>query len=509
MLSNSSNIWTDIMEKYKNSVLQLICVKGIYNPFRPQLTPVDKRTSGSSFIIDIERGLVMTNAHVASNAISISGRISRFGERDFPLKLLSICREKDIALCQLSQEDINLILESKHPDDINMKFGDDSLLRETDPVITLGFPLGQKQLKITSGIISGFYANNNEDEDECTYLTEEETPSYIQITAPINPGNSGGPLLNTKGEVIGVNSAVVLSSQNVGYAISSRTILSIYDTLISPLNDSIITIPHIVITPKYAFEYNKSSSALLELTCNGCEGIYVTQVYPNSVFDTLEEGDIITHITYSDLNSFNVINRQSIEDTKLIASIDRYGDLNTKDSRKISIKELFDTIPIGQEIILTIYRSNIIYDIRTEFKHVKSTIRDPIYARINPYKYIIVAGLSIGELTINHINMEESLGTYSKGENRYKPVLVVNQIFPDTIAYQTKVFKEGSIISEVNNIKVTNIEDLKSILSKSGEYVSFVGKGREKLVVKKSEAIEQDILVAKKFDLINYQSPLI
>lgn len=64
--------------------------------------------------------------------------------------------------------------------------------------------LSDKNLKFTTGVVSGFHANSQGDDDDGIGLTEEEGPSYIQITAPINPGNSGGPLLNRKGEVVGI-----------------------------------------------------------------------------------------------------------------------------------------------------------------------------------------------------------------------------------------------------------------------------------------------------------------
>ena len=555
---DTDSIWFEIMERYKNSVLQLICTRGVYNPFRPQQTPSDKKASGTGFIVDITNGLVITNAHVASNAISISGRMSRFGERDLSLRLISICREKDIALCQLSKVDIDRILEGKTPEDINMTFGDNMLLKETSNVVAIGYPLGQKNIKFTTGIVSGFHANSNGDDDSSATLTEEESPSYIQITAPINPGNSGGPLLNRRGQVIGVNAAGYMFSQNVGYAIGARTVLGIYDSLLIPLKDSSVTVPHVVITPKYAFEYNRASPALLQLAChnNDTEGIYVKRVYPNSVFDTLKEGDIITHTFYDDIyfnnpEAFNVLERNKLTGRVATATMDKYGDLTVdlvcsnaniennhiedKNSetlhyngngkvppcRKVTLKELFDMVPIGSTVALTICRQGSdntacnpndkscgMYKITTVFRYVPSTIRDPQYPRINPYKYIIVAGMSIGELTMNHIAMEDDLEEYGKGKKRYEPYLVVNQVFPDTTAYHTRVFKEGSIIEEVDDVKVTTIAQLRDILSRSGDYISIVGKGRDKLVINKSEALNEDLFAVKQFDLPNYVSPL-
>lgn len=514
--------WIYLADKYRNSVLQLICTKATYNVNRPQLPPNDKNTSGSGFIVDINRGIVITNAHVVSNAISISGRMMAYGERDFSLRLISICREKDIALCQLSNDAVNTIL-TKFGTDINMIFGDNMSLRETDPVVAIGYPLGQKILKYTTGVVSGFHANAEEDsENHCEISsTEEEEPSYIQITAPINPGNSGGPLLNNKGEVVGVNSAGIMFSQNISYAIGSRTVLGIYDELIKPILDNNYSIPNLIITPKYAFEYNKVSPDLLKMYCNNIvEGIYINRVYPNSIFDTLQEGDILSQIMYEDIYhnnplAFNVIERTQIRGTPVVATLDNYGDLKldtpcgSSVCRQISIKELFDMIPIGKSISLSICRnrdSSIgMYIINTIFKHIPSTIRQLLYPRITPYKFEIIAGMSIGELTMNHIDGECSLIEYSKGKKRYKPLLVVNQVFPDTTASKTRVFKENSIINSFNGKKISNIEDLRNAIISTQDYIVITGKSNEKFVVNKLTAITEDKSALKEFNMENYE----
>lgn len=535
------SVWFEIMERYKNSVIQLICIRGVYNPFRPQQPPIDRRVAGTGFIVDIVNGLVLTNTHVTANAISIIGRMSRFGEYDLSLRLVSICREKDIALCQLSKPDIERILNGNTPESINMTFGDNLLLKETSNVVAIGYPLGQKNIKFTTGVVSGFHANSStEDEDDDSVRTEEEGPSYIQITAPINPGNSGGPLLNRRGEVVGVNAAGYMFSQNIGYAIGSRTVLGIYDALLTPIRDPSVKSPHIVITPKYALEYNRASPALLELACNrrNDEGIYVKRVYPNSVFDTLQEGDIITHILYNDIyfnnpEAFNVIDRSNITGTPAIATLDRYGDLTVDlvcesktqptngngsnripPCRKFTFKELFDMLPIGSNVALTICRQTNgetvcrpedsdcgMFRITTVFRHVPSTIRNLIYPRVTPFKYLIFAGMSIGELTMNHVMADSDLKEHVKATKRYEPRLVVNQIFPDTNISRVKVFKEGSIIDEVNGVKVRTIDELKAILARSGEYITFVGKERDKFVVRKADAISEIETVSKQFDI--------
>lgn len=524
--------WVPLTKKYENSVLQLICTHGSYNPFRPQFPPVDKKASGSGFIVDIDRGLVLTNAHVAANAIAISGRMTKFGEYDLTLEVVSICREKDVALCRLRRVDIDKI-KSKIPDDINMKFGDNMSLSLTTPVLAIGYPLGQKNIKFTTGIVSGFYANSNENDEDSDFSTEEEGPSYIQITAPINPGNSGGPLVNMKGEVVGITAAGFMFSQNIGYAIGSRTILGIYDELTAPLRDSSLSMPYLVITPKYAFEYNQTTSDLLSLSCNSTEveGIYIKTVYPNSCFDTLQEGDVITHIIYYDIytdqdQAFNIINnmRRDMTGAPVVATLNKYGDITLKTEcngtcRNFTIKELFDIIPIGATIYLNICRNTKLntacavdtcsfYTITTSFKYIPVYIRNFVYPRLNPYKYVIIAGLSIGELTMNHISMDSSLEPYSRGKKRYKQFLIINQIFPDTTASHTRVFKENCIIKKVNGVAVKNIDELTHVLKQPDEYIIITAKDKGKFVVKKTTAIQEDNRVLEQFGIKNYQSIL-
>jgi len=199
--------WTKHGDRWKNSVLQLIVIKARYKPSRPYGDPIDKKVSGSAFIIDIERGYVATNAHVVSNAISINGRLPKLGKRDLSLELISICKDKDLALCKIHHDDIKLIIykmSSEQIKGINMRFGDHMDLKETDEVMTIGYPLGSENIKYTTGIVSGF-ESKDKNENDCG---EEEdakhrSPTYIQITAAINPGNSGGPLIDKNGKVVG------------------------------------------------------------------------------------------------------------------------------------------------------------------------------------------------------------------------------------------------------------------------------------------------------------------
>lgn len=525
-----SSIWLKIMEHYKNSVVQLVCVRATYQPFRPQRNPGDSTVSGTGFIVDIARGLIVTNAHVVADAISISAKVAKFGEREFSVKNISICREKDIALCQLLPEDRTLILGNMSAENFNLKFGDSMLLQETSPVVAIGFPLGQRNIKFTTGVVSGFHSDADEDED-FGYETEEESPAYIQITAPINPGNSGGPLLNTAGEVVGVNAAGYMFSQNVAYAIPSRTVLAIYDELCRPLNTQELATPYRVITPKYAFEYNRASPDLLALVSgvnssldNSAEGVYVKTVYPNSVMTGLQTGDVVTKIILDDRyhhqEAFNVVSRSTnLPENWVTYSIDKFGDVSTDtlcganatlQCRRKPIKEIFDMVPMNSTVYIQLYRDQQVYTLTTVFQYIPSMIRYFVYPRIEPYRYDIVAGMSIGDLTYQHIAIfGDKLRKYGKGKKRYEPRLVVNQVFPDTLAYRTKVFEQGTVLDTVNGYQVRTIDDLRQVLTMIKQqnigYVDFIDEDHARFVISVPRAMEDDQAAIKQFEITNYQ----
>lgn len=531
-MENAINYWIPIVDKYKDSVIQIKCVRAIYKPFRPYLNPLDTDVSGSGFIIDILNGLVVTNAHVVENAITINGRTRKLGEYDLILTLISICREKDIAICQITKESLQVFLQDIiEPTNINMEFGDSLLVRETEEVIAMGYPLGKKGTKYTTGVISGFYANIPNDNDWINndILSDEDEPSYIQITAPINPGNSGGPLVNRSGKVIGINAAGYLFSQNVAYAITSRTFMSIYRHMITPLTTKGVSIPYIFVSPRYSFEYNKTSPDLYKVSCRSSDtkGIYVKRVYPNSCFQDLQEGDIITEISYNDMY-INMLNlsfqttRNQNKGIKVIGKIDQFGDIKIitndkrfshldKERRSLSIKELFDYMPVGEKVDLTVCRTgneklnSRVITITDYFDFKTTPMIKYLYPRIHPYRYEIIAGLCIGELTINHINEEsnDNLGHYIRGIKRYQPRLVINQIFPGTTAHQIKIFKEGDIVGKVNNCLVNTIDDLRGSVAMDSDYITIINKEKNKFVIKRETAWKEDMAAIKLFEIKN------
>lgn len=513
--------WTAHGDRWKNSVLQLKVIRAQYKPDRPYGDPNDRTVSGSAFIIDIDRGYVGTNAHVVSNAISISGRVPKLGKRDISLELIGICKEKDLALCKINHDDIKLITRGMKPEDIttlNMTFGDNMELRETDEVMTIGYPLGQESIKYTTGIVSGFESKDSDDFGDVEDA-KHRSPTYIQITAAINPGNSGGPLLNKKGEIIGVNAAGYLFAQNVGYAIPSRTFLSIYCELVKGT---------VVKMPTLSLEWNKTNRELMDLK-TGDErtyGIYVRKVHPDSCVDSLEQGDIIKRLEYMDSfwatkDAFNIHNRNpdvicNSHTIKIFCYFDRYGDasIGVKGSdgrfkklidRKMTFAEIMDMVPIGTELNVEICRDQEWYLV--EARHVyKDSDRVPrVYPRLDPIDFEIFAGLCCANLNMTHVDSFDNLALFTRNaKNRYSKKVVICQVFPDTAASRTQVLQMGHIIEELNGEKIETLDDIRKILRGRPDMISIKTKDDSYFIVATESVIPEDKRAMKNFNIRNH-----
>ena len=226
---NIPNSFADLAEKLMPSVVNISTTTVITtqsNPFPFQFppgspfedmfkefgTPQERQSAalGSGFIID-EKGIVVTNNHVIQDAKDIVVQVN--GEKKFEAKVIGADPLSDIAVLQI---------ETKEKF-IPVKFGDSDKARIGDWVIAIGNPFGLGGT-VTSGIISA--------RNRSIGLSRYE--DYIQTDASINQGNSGGPLFDMNGDVIGINTAILGRSGNVGigFSIPSNSAKIVIDQLI-------------------------------------------------------------------------------------------------------------------------------------------------------------------------------------------------------------------------------------------------------------------------------------
>jgi Do/DeqQ family serine protease len=167
--------------------------------FDPRFERRREHTSlGSGVIIDGDRGLILTNAHVIKRSGAIRAVLQ--DEREYEAKIIGADPESDLAVLKIDSRE-------KLPS-VAMGNSDDLMIGET--VIAIGNPFGFSHT-VTTGVISALNRS---------IRTEERVlQDFIQIDASINPGNSGGPLLNIKGDLIGINTAIYAKAQGIGFAI--------------------------------------------------------------------------------------------------------------------------------------------------------------------------------------------------------------------------------------------------------------------------------------------------
>ena len=228
--NNIPNSFADLAERLMPSVVNISTTQTVVtrsnpfpnfqfppgSPFEDMFkdfgTPQERKSSalGSGFIID-EKGIVVTNNHVIEGAEDIVVQVN--GDKEFKAKVIGADPLSDIAVLQI---------ETKEKF-IPVKFGDSDKARIGDWVIAIGNPFGFGGT-VTSGIISA--------RNRSIGLSRYE--DYIQTDASINSGNSGGPLFDMYGDVIGINTAILGRSGNVGigFSIPSNSAKIVIDQLI-------------------------------------------------------------------------------------------------------------------------------------------------------------------------------------------------------------------------------------------------------------------------------------
>ncbi len=247
----------------------------------PQQQPQERpfRGLGSGVIIDAENGYVVTNNHVVDNADEIMVKLT--DGRELLAKKLGADEQSDIALLQIDPDDLV---------DVELANSDD--LRVGDFVVAIGNPFGLSQT-VTSGIVSALGRSG---------LNIGGYEDFIQTDAAINRGNSGGALVNLRGELVGINTAIFGpngGNVGIGFAIPSNMMKSLVDQIIEfgQVRRGLLGILGRDVDEALADAFNSDVNI----------GAFIDQVSPDSAAEKadLQAGDIITKINGNALSSFN------------------------------------------------------------------------------------------------------------------------------------------------------------------------------------------------------------
>ena len=228
------------------------------------------QSAGSGVIVDAKNGYIITNHHVVENASEIT--ITLLDNRSFTAKVIGSDEGADVA-----------VLQAKQPNLIAMALGDSTRLEVGDYVVAIGNPFGL-QHTVTAGIVSALGR---------TGINPDGYEDFIQTDASINPGNSGGALVNLRGELVGVNSAILSRSGGnigIGFAIPVNMVKGVMDQLIKygQVKRGVLGVNIYNVTPDIAKEFGLTESS----------GALVAGVAPGSAADRagVKTGDIITSI---------------------------------------------------------------------------------------------------------------------------------------------------------------------------------------------------------------------
>jgi putative serine protease PepD len=206
---------SDIYKNTYKGVVEITVTQsnGQPTPFGGQQS---QQALGSGFVID-DQGHIVTNQHVVDGATSIKVRL--WDGKTYDATLVGSDASTDLAVIKVDAP--SSVLEP-------LTFGDSNSVQVGDSVVAIGSPFGLENT-VTSGIVSALHR-------QMTSPNNFSIDDSIQTDAAINHGNSGGPLLNSSGQVIGVNAQIESDSggnDGVGFAIPSRTVQSIVSELIS------------------------------------------------------------------------------------------------------------------------------------------------------------------------------------------------------------------------------------------------------------------------------------
>jgi serine protease Do len=281
----------DVVEKVYPSVVAINTEVVTLDLFR---TPLTQKGAGSGWIIDKD-GIIVTNNHVVEGAKKVTVELSDGRTFDADPKNIHTDPLTDLAVIKINAT--NLPAAS---------VGDSSQLRVGDWVVAIGNPLGEG-IRAKEGTVSGLKVSLDVEQGQTL-------DDLIETSAAINPGNSGGPLVNMKGQVIGITSAKVaaVGVEGLGYAISSKTAIPIIEQLIT---QGYVTRPWLGVT---LYTVDQYVAAINRLPVS--KGVVVAYVMPGSPAAEagLQELDVITQFKGQDVTTaeqlINAIHDSNIGD---------------------------------------------------------------------------------------------------------------------------------------------------------------------------------------------------
>ncbi|PSB09347.1 serine protease [filamentous cyanobacterium CCP2] len=260
------------------------------SPLPPSRERVEQGT-GSGFILTSD-GRIVTNAHVVEGSSTVT--VTLRDGRTYEGEVLGVDNITDVAAIKIDAEELPVVTLGKSDELIPGQWA-----------IAIGNPLGLDNT-VTAGIISATGRSSSD------VGIPDRRVRFIQTDAAINPGNSGGPLLNDRGEVIGINTAIRADAQGLGFAIPIETASRIADQLFDKgrAEHPYLGIQMVDLSPELKEQINQERR--VEITLTEDEGVLILQVVQNSPAASagLRPGDIIRRVNNVEVRTASDVQEQ-------------------------------------------------------------------------------------------------------------------------------------------------------------------------------------------------------
>jgi len=396
LLEEMQAVITDLADSVKPAVVNVLPGQG---PAGAKGVPRERTPnspgSGSGVIMDPD-GIIVTNNHVVGDATEVEIRLS--DKTRYTAHLIGKDPDTDLAVLKVDAD-------RKLP---SVAWGDSGTVKVGQWVLAVGNPFGLDRT-VTLGVVSGIGREN---------MNLSRYENFIQTDASINPGNSGGPLFNLRGEVIGINTAIINFAQGIGFAIPSNMAKQVVQQLRSygKVVRGWLGVGIQPVTADLAAKFGVAEG----------EGVLVNEVFENDPADAagLKPGDVITKVDGKVVDTPNVLSR-------LIATIEP-GAATT-----------LEVVRDGQRMKVIV--------------HLSERRENAVVASLPPSRPEVKLGIDVQDLT-------DELAAKFKLKDA-KGVLIA-RVEPGSIAL-AEGLREGDLIKEVNRVEVSSVNEFTTAVSKA------------------------------------------
>jgi serine protease Do len=416
VLKQLSSSLEEVSQRCGRAVVQIF-VRSYATPENPdQNGPLltAESSSGSGILLTPD-GFILTNSHVVKAAHSVKVQLNmrlkaEVPDRNQPLynlpidaKIVGIDRETDLAVIKIEGKNLPYL-----------QFADSRQLKQGEIVLALGNPLGLDN-SMSMGVVSA----------TSRQIKPDDPMEYIQTDAPINPGNSGGPLLDTAGDVIGINTFILTQSggsEGIGFAIPSNIARHVYEQL--------------------------RTHGHVHRSQLGITGQTVTPVLAEGLTLPIDRGVIV-----SDVQSDGPASRAGVEKDDIITGLD---------GRPISSLHQLEArifrVPPGTKLSVQLQRGEDKVDLPVTTQEQEGSELDTLADAVDPARNLVpqlgIVGLDLTKAVLELMpDLRRPAGVVIVARNASPP-------------YSGALLQTGDVIYQVNHEVIGSVSQLKSALSK-------------------------------------------